>query len=546
MDARLFISYSSVDGLDFALNLADALEAGPPSYPVWMDRRNIRAGHEWDEEVAEALRTCGGLLFVASIDSVKSGSMCKQEWSRAMKYKKNVIPLRLNPDVELPFRLDSRQYIDFEDFTTGIAQLRRQLAWLRSQDGILFTLQARLAEAVRELPRTSSGRQAAVEAEIADLQRQIDRQLLIIAGKLTDNDEERDRVGIIGLPRDLGSESTLTPGSGDTDGVVTSGSSYRDESDISDANLKSLCLANCVGMSPGQLGAELVAGSIVVDSSICDYSGIELSDVITEDVGFLENVAAHPSFIVDTKLDSISPEPNRSKAHLIEWDAPVIDQGDILTLRIARSDFWTSEATKRNVPRIQAEVLNRRIDLMELPRRLDLHLVVVSGVDNMLHLARRGRNVATEPSTWMATVGESVDWDGDRDATGAVHPMITARRCLSERDELNLPDAIAESATFRLVAIATEWSEMLVNLIVLVKLPTIEAKDVHRYFRKGENMQIDCIPFDVESCMNFLKSKQFNGSSGASRPMPISDISRVSLLAALRSEYSLGDIVAAV
>ena len=39
-----FLSYSAADGAEFALRLADALEAGPPSYPVWLDQRALRLG----------------------------------------------------------------------------------------------------------------------------------------------------------------------------------------------------------------------------------------------------------------------------------------------------------------------------------------------------------------------------------------------------------------------------------------------------------------------------------------------------------------------
>ena len=37
MPIHHFISYSTVDGTEFALKLADALTAGPPSYHVWLD-----------------------------------------------------------------------------------------------------------------------------------------------------------------------------------------------------------------------------------------------------------------------------------------------------------------------------------------------------------------------------------------------------------------------------------------------------------------------------------------------------------------------------
>jgi hypothetical protein len=42
MDGHLFISYSRVDGGEFALRLADELAAGPPPIRAWMDLRELQ------------------------------------------------------------------------------------------------------------------------------------------------------------------------------------------------------------------------------------------------------------------------------------------------------------------------------------------------------------------------------------------------------------------------------------------------------------------------------------------------------------------------
>jgi TIR domain-containing protein len=44
MGGHYFVSYSRIDGAEFALRLADELEAGPPSYSVWLDRRDMQPG----------------------------------------------------------------------------------------------------------------------------------------------------------------------------------------------------------------------------------------------------------------------------------------------------------------------------------------------------------------------------------------------------------------------------------------------------------------------------------------------------------------------
>ena len=107
-------------------------------------------------QLAEAIRDCESLLFVLTRDSVEDASTCKAEWTRALKYKKPITPLLLHRDAELPFRLGSRQYIDFSgDFETGLARLRRHLDWLRSPAGALQALRDRLADAQRDLRRAT-------------------------------------------------------------------------------------------------------------------------------------------------------------------------------------------------------------------------------------------------------------------------------------------------------------------------------------------------------------------------------------------------------
>jgi tetratricopeptide (TPR) repeat protein len=179
MDERLFISYSRADGGDFAYRLADELEAGPPRYPVWVDRRRVHPGREdWDDQLAEAIQTCRALLFVMTRDSVRVGSVCKDEWAWALKHKRPVIPVRADAEADLPLRLSSRQFVDFSaSFADGLADLRRHLRWMSTPEGELKELQTRLAEAERELPRVDVGQQSRIEQEIKDLRQRIEAQI---------------------------------------------------------------------------------------------------------------------------------------------------------------------------------------------------------------------------------------------------------------------------------------------------------------------------------------------------------------------------------
>ena len=137
---HFFVSYSAVDGADFVLSLADRLAAGPPSYRLWVDRRELRAGDDWDEQLVEAIRVCRGLLFVMTADSVRAGSVCKDEWVRALKYKKPVIPLGWTRGRSCRSGCGSRQFIDFSDLDAGVARLREYLAWASTPEGVLSEL----------------------------------------------------------------------------------------------------------------------------------------------------------------------------------------------------------------------------------------------------------------------------------------------------------------------------------------------------------------------------------------------------------------------
>lgn len=156
MAGHLFISYSSADGRDFALRLHDALSTmGPPLTP-WMDKHGLRPFGDWDDQLIEAIRGCSALLFVMTPDSVEPKSKCKEEWSRALRYKKPVIPLLVTPGIEVPFGLERRQYINSSgDFEPALDQLCGHIKWLSTPAGQLHLAKDRLADARYALRRVS-------------------------------------------------------------------------------------------------------------------------------------------------------------------------------------------------------------------------------------------------------------------------------------------------------------------------------------------------------------------------------------------------------
>ncbi len=171
-----FISYSTADGQQFALQLADALEAGPPPFRTWLDSRRLQPDSDWDAQIDQAIRRCDGLIFVMTPDSVEDASVCKDEWVRALKFKKPLALVRAHRDAELPFRLGSRQYIDFTaDFDTGLARLRRYLQHLNTDEGRLHVLRERLADATRDQRRAGEDDRPRIEREMHELKDQIAR-----------------------------------------------------------------------------------------------------------------------------------------------------------------------------------------------------------------------------------------------------------------------------------------------------------------------------------------------------------------------------------
>jgi hypothetical protein len=94
MGGHHFISYSRPEASDFVTVLYDELEASSPDFRAWFDQRDGRPGEDWDEQIAEAIRTCESLVCVMTEDSVAPTSLCKQEWTYALQCKRPITPLK--------------------------------------------------------------------------------------------------------------------------------------------------------------------------------------------------------------------------------------------------------------------------------------------------------------------------------------------------------------------------------------------------------------------------------------------------------------------
>ncbi len=106
---KVFISYAH-DDVEYSLYLYNALKSC--GVDVWMDVFDIPPGTQnWDRIIHTALRECSHLVLIHTQNSFDSDETWS-EWRQFLRYRKTVIPL-IAENVELPFRLNSVQFVDF-------------------------------------------------------------------------------------------------------------------------------------------------------------------------------------------------------------------------------------------------------------------------------------------------------------------------------------------------------------------------------------------------------------------------------------------------
>ncbi len=180
--SHCFISYSNRDAEDFGTQLTNELEGGNPFIEAWFDKRDIPAGSRWDEKVPHAIQTCKCIIFALTKDSVADGSICGDELDLALRYKKPILIIGLQKDVEPPFRLGEVQQIDFlENKKAGLAKLRLAIQRIDSPEGRLDALKARLSAAERDLNNAKSDEEKQrIELDIDGLTKDIQAQQKIV------------------------------------------------------------------------------------------------------------------------------------------------------------------------------------------------------------------------------------------------------------------------------------------------------------------------------------------------------------------------------
>lgn len=125
---HLFVCFSSKDEA-IAREVVNDLEAR--GLRCWISLRDVPPGQNYQETIVHAVESAGGLVFLFSENSGRSGEI-KKELSLAAAANVPVFPLRLAPILPtgaLRYELATRQWIDhFEDPARALDKLAQTIA----------------------------------------------------------------------------------------------------------------------------------------------------------------------------------------------------------------------------------------------------------------------------------------------------------------------------------------------------------------------------------------------------------------------------------
>lgn len=116
---RLFISYARIDK-PYCIHLVTTLGV----HEVWYDQR-LYAGQHWWKEILRRLDWCEGLIYLLSPESVSS-EYCLKELEIAQRLGREIIPVLIQPNTEIPPSLAQYQYVDM---TNGMSVENLNLLW---------------------------------------------------------------------------------------------------------------------------------------------------------------------------------------------------------------------------------------------------------------------------------------------------------------------------------------------------------------------------------------------------------------------------------
>ncbi len=134
---KIFISYSRED-TDFVDRLEQDLIG--LNYKVWVDRRKIEGGQDWQQALRRAIENADVVVLVMSPDAVQS-KYVTWEWKLALNWDKALIPLKYRTVKSVPDELRKLNWIvEFEGDTNfgrkyqaGLKKLHDSLQWSARQ-----------------------------------------------------------------------------------------------------------------------------------------------------------------------------------------------------------------------------------------------------------------------------------------------------------------------------------------------------------------------------------------------------------------------------
>jgi CRP-like cAMP-binding protein len=135
----IFTSYAREDQVLVKRLVKDLKnQLGGHQINIWLDQIDIMPGKDWDSAVEEALSTSTAMILIISDKSVKSRSV-KDEWNYCLEEGKTIIPILIDPNCKIPFRLRTYHYIDFtqhegaDQYTEGLDRIILTLKEVASQ-----------------------------------------------------------------------------------------------------------------------------------------------------------------------------------------------------------------------------------------------------------------------------------------------------------------------------------------------------------------------------------------------------------------------------
>jgi len=133
---RLFISYARVDK-HFCGEVIDLLDM----HDVWYDQR-LHVGQRWWNEIMRRLQWCDGFVYLLSPESIAS-RYCQKEVEIARRLNKQIFPVAIQPNLEIPGILREFQY---EDLSQGL-----DVNSVKSLLSALYTAERTLVRQTKEI-----------------------------------------------------------------------------------------------------------------------------------------------------------------------------------------------------------------------------------------------------------------------------------------------------------------------------------------------------------------------------------------------------------